>query len=102
MSLVAAVVGTVATTNATDVGIYGRILIYVAGATLFGLIGLVPLLTDSPKAAASPEWTVADGAKEARAPIDARLQSDGLTIDGEVREIKEPPQLAGGDPRWGR
>lgn len=102
MSLVPAVVGAVAATNLADVGISGRILIYIAGAVLFGLIGLVPLLGGEPKATPKPEWTVMDGAREARSPLEARLQSDALTIDGAFREIEEPPKLAGGDPRWGR
>lgn len=102
MSLVPIVVGTVTATNATDVGISGHILIAIAAAVLFGLIGLMPLFGDEPKAAPQPEWTVVDGAKEARPPVDGRLQSEGLTIDGAFREIEEPPRLAGGDPRWGR
>jgi len=68
----------------------------------FGLIGLVPLLGGGPKATPWPEWTVMDDAKEARSPLDVRLQSDGLTIDGTVRDIRELPKLADGDPRWGR
>lgn len=102
MSLAPVVVGTVAATNAADVGIAGHILIAFAAAILFGLIGLVPLLGDEPKATPRPEWTVIDGVKEARSPLDARLQSDALTIDGAFREIEEPAKLAGGDPRWGR
>ncbi|MGJ0524378.1 hypothetical protein ACR42A_12595 [Burkholderia gladioli] len=102
MSLVPIVAGTVAATNAADVGISGHILIAVAAAVLFGLIGLVPLLGGEPKAAPRPEWAVVDGAKEARPPVDSRLQNEGMTIDGVLREIEEPPRLAGGDPRWGR
>lgn len=70
--------------------------------TAAGLIGLVPLLGDEPKATPRPEWTVMDGAREARSPLDVRLQSDVLPIDGAFREIQEPAKLAGGDPRWGR
>ncbi|MFC5429245.1 hypothetical protein ACFPTO_10600 [Paraburkholderia denitrificans] len=102
MSLVPAVAGTVATTNSSAVGLSGRILIAIAAAVLFGPIGLVPLLGDEPKVTPRPEWTVMDGAREARPSIDARLASDGLTIDDTFREIEEPPKLAGGDPRWGR
>lgn len=102
MSLVPTVVGTVAATNAADVGISGHILIAVAAAVLFGLIGLVPLLGGEPKATPRPEWNVVDGATEVRSPLDARLQNDALTIDGTFREIEEPPKLTGGDPRWGR
>ncbi|WP_176079511.1 hypothetical protein [Paraburkholderia tropica] len=102
MSLVPAVVGTVAATNAADVGNAGHILIAIAAAVLFGLIGLVPLLGDEPKAIPRHEWTVVDGAKEAGPAVDGRLQNKGLTIDGAFREIEEPPKLAGGDPRWGR
>lgn len=102
MSLVPAVVGTIAATNAADIGISGRILIAVAAAVLFGLIGLVPLFGDEPKVTPQPEWTVMDGAEEARSPLDARLHCDALTIDGAFREIEEPPKPAGGDPRSGR
>ena len=96
------VVGTVAATNAADVGIAGHILIAIAAAALFGPIGLVPLLGDEPKATPRPEWSVVDGATEVRSPLDVRIQSDALTIDGAFREIREPAKLAGGDPRWGR
>ncbi|WP_154671181.1 hypothetical protein [Paraburkholderia mimosarum] len=102
MSLVPTVVGAVAATNAADIGISGRILIAIAATVLFGLIGLIPLLGDEPNATPRPEWTVVDGAKEARQPVDGWFQNDGLTIDGDVREIEEPPKLAGGDLRWGR
>lgn len=102
MSLVPTVVGTLAATNAADLGISGRILIAIAAAVLFGLIGLVPQLGDEPNATPRPEWTVVDGDKEERSPIDARLPNDGVTIDATFREIEEPPKLAGGDPRWGR
>jgi hypothetical protein len=50
MTLVPIVVGSVAATNAADVGIAGHVLIAIAAAVLFGLIGLVPLLGDGPKA----------------------------------------------------
>ncbi|MFD1555745.1 hypothetical protein ACFSHT_08915 [Paraburkholderia silviterrae] len=103
MSLVPSVVGAVATTNAAEVGISGRLLISIAAAVLFGLIGLVPLLGDEPKTKpAPPAWTVVDAGRDAQSPIEARLRRDDLTIDGEVREIKEPPKLAGADQRWGR
>ncbi|MCP2086072.1 UNVERIFIED_ORG: hypothetical protein J2Y81_002089 [Paraburkholderia sediminicola] len=103
MSLVPSVVGTVVATNAADVGISGRILIYVAAAALFGLIGLVPLLAGEPKPDAPPsQWTVVDSANQNSASIDTRLTSIGLTIDGDVKEVKEPLWLAGDDPRWGR
>lgn len=103
MSLVPAVVGTVAATNAADVGVSGHILIYIAAAVLFGLIGLVPLLGGEPTAKRrSPDWTVINTDSATAAPPDGRLSQEGLTIDGAVREIKEPPRLAGGDPRWGR
>lgn len=84
MSLVAVVVGTVAATNAADAGICGRILIAIAAAALFGLIGFVPLFGDGLKAAPRPEWTVVEGDRKARPPVDGRLQSEGLTIDGTV------------------
>lgn len=89
MSLVRAVVGTVAATNASDSGISGRILIAIAAAVPFGLIGLVPPFGDEVKATPQPEWTGVEGDKDARPPVDGRLQREGLTIDGTVREIKE-------------
>jgi hypothetical protein len=48
VSLVPAVVGTVAATNVADVGISGRVLIAIAAAVLYGLIGLAPPLGDEP------------------------------------------------------
>lgn len=103
MSLVPTVVGTVAATNAADVGLSGHVLIYIAGAVLFGLISLVPLLGGEPTTKRRPpEWTVINPASAKTTSPDARISQQGLTIDGEMREIKEPPQLAGGDPRWGR
>lgn len=103
MSLVPIVAGAVAATSAADVGVSGHILIYIAAAVLFGLIGLVPLLGGEPTAKRRPpDWTIVNAATTKAAPPDGRLSQQGLTIDGEIREIKEPPQLAGGDPRWGR
>lgn len=103
MSLVPVAVGTVVATNAADIGVSGHILIYIASALLFGLIGLVPLLAGEPKPSAPPsQWTIVDSANENSAAIDTRLASVGLTIDGDVKEVKEPLWLAGDDPRWGR
>lgn len=90
MSLVPVVVGTVAAANAADIGISGRILIYIAASALFGLIGLVPLLGDKPATRRrSPDWTIVDAGSPKAATPDTRISEQGLTIDGEVREIKE-------------
>lgn len=100
MSLLPTVIAAVST---ADVGLSGRILIYVAAAVLFGLIGLVPLLAGEPKPNAPPsQWTVVDSANQNSVAIDTRLTSVGLTIDGAVKEVREPLWLAGDDPRWGR
>jgi len=66
------IIGTVAATNAADIGISGHIVIAIAAAVLFGLIGLVPLFSDELKATPQPEWTVVEGDREARPPVDGR------------------------------
>jgi hypothetical protein len=47
MSLIPTVVESVAATNAADISFSRRILVAIAAAVLFGLIGLVPLLGTS-------------------------------------------------------
>lgn len=103
MSLVPVLVGTVVATNAADIGLSGHILIYIASALLFGLIGLVPMLAGEPKTKSPPpQWTVVDSVNQKSAPIDAWVTNAGLTIDGDVTEVKVQPKLASRDPRWGR
>jgi hypothetical protein len=101
MTIAAVVVGTVAASNAADVGVAGHPLIAVAAAVLFGPDRTCTAARRRAESRAAARMDF--GAKEARSrPLEARLQRDALTIDGAFREIEEPPKLAGGDPRWGR
>lgn len=70
MSLVPAVVGTVAATNALDIGISGHILVAIAAAVPFGLSGLVPLFSDELNATPQRRRKRQGGARTGRyAPV---------------------------------
>jgi hypothetical protein len=103
MSLVPSVVGTVAATNAADVGISGRLVIYIADVLPFGFTGLVLLQAAEPQPQALPlHWMIVDAGNQTTARTDARIAGLGMTVDGIVREIREAPRLPVDDSRGGR
>jgi hypothetical protein len=106
MSVAPLLVGAVQTSVHTSQfgGIGGTVLVYVGCFVLWGLIGIVPLLAKEP-AAEKPTplraWTVVDSA-EPEQKMASQLKDASQTIDGDFAEVREPPQLPGQDPRWGR
>lgn len=103
MSVANFIVGAVqAQANTSGLGTSGMVLVYIGAAVLFGLIGLVPLLADKPAIDPAPQWTVVDSTATGRADAGERLGNAGITIDGEVKEVRQQPRLAGQDRRWGR
>jgi hypothetical protein len=103
MSVAPAVVGTVVAANIAGVGTGGQVLIYIAAAILFGLVGLVPLLASAPAATRrQSDWTLVERDVPQAGQSEVLLPQSSVIIDGDIREVAEPLKLAGGDPRWGR
>jgi hypothetical protein len=103
MSFANFIIGAVqAQANTSGLGTSGMVLVYIGAAVLFGLIGLVPLLSKEPTAKQpeppAPNWTVFD-ALHKDIPVAGKLEDAGLTIDGNFSEVRELPPMSG---RWGR
>lgn len=102
MSLVPVVIAAVqAHVNQSALGgIGGEVLVYVGS---FGLIGLIPYLASQPPAKSKPpQWIVAIDDDQMPQSTALRIERSGWTIEGEISEVRSPPQLCDDDPRWGR
>lgn len=84
-------------------GIGGEVLVYVGSFALFGLIGLIPYLASQPPVkSTAPQWTVVNRDDRMPQSTELRIERSGWTIEGEISEVRSPPQLCDDDPRWGR
>lgn len=105
MSVVSLIIGT-AQVDGQFGGLGGKVLIYAGLFVLWGLIGLVPLLSKKPTfktpQSPAPDWTVVSAPGRTAGPAMERLKDAALTIDGSFIEVREPQRLSGQDPRWGR
>lgn len=106
MSIAPLIVGAAEATTGQFSGMGSQVLVYAGLFVLWGLIGLIPLLSKEPTfetpKSPPPEWTVVGAPSEAPGSAAGRLKDAGLTIDRSFVEVREPPRLSGQDPRWGR
>ncbi|MBU9441099.1 hypothetical protein KTE62_05130 [Burkholderia multivorans] len=101
MTLVPAVTAAVAATTTAGLTVADQVFVSIGAAILFGLIGLVPLLSDTPKPdpeRAPPKWDVMESGLTNEPPAVAK---EPMTIDGEMTEVREVPQLTSSGARLG-